>query len=656
MRALMVCGPFRGPTGYDHHVREFVRELVCQGVCVSLNDVPYWSPRKLPPVLCDPWFETLNKPTDATTVLHFCMPHHVRPYSGLWNVNYTMFEATPAPTSWVAKSRERDLLIVPTESSRAAWIAGGMPAGRIRLCPLGVNPRLFHRGAEPLPLQLPNGVPVASYRTRFLNVSELSPRKNITGLLRAWMKATHRGDDAILILKLGCHDEPQLNGFHSELEGLRLESGKTLAEAAPVHLLHDLYPDAEMPRLFGAATHYFSMSFGEGWDQPAMEAAACGLRLIVPNHSAYPTYLDASIASLISSREIPVHWTGDPATGEVFRNASWWQPDEDEATAHIRAAIEGRDAGLPTAQSRILESFTWEKAVGRLREILSEFDAPKKQRWTFSDAPPAREARLTSAASDRLLDEEMPLVSVILTTRDRPRLLSLALDYYRYQTYARRELIVVDDGELFPVERTAIQALDGRLIRLEPGTPLGIKLNAGVEQAKGTFCQKMDDDDWYAPDFMEKMTGAVLATHQEVCRPTIAFLMPFLFFNVAKWEIRQSHPHNAPGATLLFSRDAWELRQFRPLFQDEDVWFYLDQARWGAAVMTVRALESFLAVRHRGSTLDRGHIWTHQRDGRTLEDELQERPLHTRGPEELLPDFALKVYRELQQELLIAAK
>jgi len=148
----------------------------------------------------------------------------------------------------------------------------------------------------------------------------------------------------------------------------------------------------------------------------------------------------------------------------------------------------------------------------------------------------------------------------------------------------------------------------------------------------------------------------VLATHQEVCRPTIAFLVPFLFFDVAQWEIRQSHPTNAPGASLLFSRDTWEMRQFRPLFQDEDVWFLLDQMRWGATVLKVRALETFLAVRHRGSTLDRGHVWTHQHDGRTLEDDLQQRRLHERQPEDLLPEFALKVYRELQQELLIAAK
>jgi glycosyltransferase involved in cell wall biosynthesis len=255
-----------------------------------------------------------------------------------------------------------------------------------------------------------------------------------------------------------------------------------------------------------------------------------------------------------------------------------------------------------------------------------------------------------------LSDEESPLVSVILTTRDRPRLLSLALRYFSYQTYPRLELIVVDDGELFPADREPIEALDGRLIRLPPGTPLGNKLNAGVEQARGVFCQKMDDDDWYAPTYTEKMISAVLESHREVCRPTIAFLMPFLFFEVARWEIRQSIGNNAPGASLFFSRDAWEMRQFRPLFQDEDVWFFLDQLRLGTSILPVRTAEIFLAVRHRGSAGDRGHIWVRQADGSTLEDYLKQRPLHVRQPEDLLPEFALKVYRELQGELLIASK
>jgi glycosyltransferase involved in cell wall biosynthesis len=386
MRALTVCGPFRGVTGYDHHVREFVRELARQGVSVRLLDLPLWSPRKLPFSLRDPWFETLEKPTGSTTVLHFCMPHQVRPHAGLRNVNYTMFEATPAPAPWVARNLEHDLVIVPTQSSRTAWLAGGMREDRIRVCPLGVNPHFFTGAAKPLPFQLPQGVPVTRYRVRFLNVSELSPRKNLAGLLRAWTKATNTSDDAVLILKLGCTGEEQMDRFRSEIEGLRLESGKTLTEAAPVHFLYDLYSDSEMPRLYCTATHYCSLSFGEGWDQPAMEAAACGLRLIVPNHSAYTSYLDSSQANLISSREIPVHWPGDRPTAALFRNARWWEPDEDEAAAYIRSAIEGHDAGMPMAQSRILDTFTCEKAAQRLREILSEIDPPRKRFWPFSAA------------------------------------------------------------------------------------------------------------------------------------------------------------------------------------------------------------------------------------------------------------------------------
>jgi hypothetical protein len=52
-----------------------------------------------------------------------------------------------------------------------------------------------------------------------------------------------------------------------------------------------------MPGLFAAASHYWSMSHGEGWDQPMIEAAASGLRLIVPRHTAYLEYLDADVAS-----------------------------------------------------------------------------------------------------------------------------------------------------------------------------------------------------------------------------------------------------------------------------------------------------------------------------------------------------------------------
>jgi glycosyltransferase involved in cell wall biosynthesis len=255
-----------------------------------------------------------------------------------------------------------------------------------------------------------------------------------------------------------------------------------------------------------------------------------------------------------------------------------------------------------------------------------------------------------------MIAHDAPLVSVVLTTRDRPRLLRVALACYQHQTYPWRELIVVDDGDAYPADQDAVAAVDGRLIRAEPGTPLGTKLNLGASAARGPLCQKMDDDDWYAPRFLETMVSALQSSRRVVCRPTLAVLMPFLFFDVAHWEVRRSVGNNIPGATLLFGRDDWQAQGFRALPRDEDVWFFLDQIRAGVTPLPVRAPEVFLAVRHRGGRRDRGHTWTHQMSGQTLEDYLSERPLYDGGPEALLPDWALDVYRDLRRDLMGTAR
>jgi len=241
----------------------------------------------------------------------------------------------------------------------------------------------------------------------------------------------------------------------------------------------------------------------------------------------------------------------------------------------------------------------------------------------------------------------LPLVSIVLTTRDRPRFLPLALAGYRQQTYPNRELIVVDDGNQFPVAEADVTAVGGRLLRLEPGTPLGTKLNAGIEVTSGRFTQKMVDDDWYGPGFIQAMIDALYERWRVACSPTLLFLSPFLFFDLARWEILRSIRGHLPGATLLFPRDVWEEYPFRPLPGDEDLWFVLDHIRLGASLAKVDALETYLAVRHAGHRADRGHTWTHQGSGQSLDDYTRHLIPHGR-PEDLLPDWALTAYRALR--------
>ena len=381
VRSLAVRGSFRGASGHDHHTREFVRQLSSAGVRIQLTDMPHWHPVKLPPDARDPWFEQLVSPVPAASVLQFCMPHQVVAGEGRLTVNYTMFEASTVPAGWAARGSDCDLVIVPTRSSLEAWLASGYPRGKLRVCPLGIDVGRFGPATEALPLPAQGGRPVSDYRVRVLNVSDSMPRKNLAGLVRTWISATSAGDDAILIVKVGPATREATSALFRRLAIMEQTLGKRRDRAAPILFINRLLTDAEMPGLYAAATHYWSMSHGEGWDQPMTEAAATGLRLIAPAHTAYLDYLDSDVAQLIPVRAVPADARSDPWTAELFEGAHWWTPDEDAAGQALRNAIDGRDQPAASIRDRLASAFTWPQAGARLMEILTELHREHGRRF-----------------------------------------------------------------------------------------------------------------------------------------------------------------------------------------------------------------------------------------------------------------------------------
>lgn len=383
LKALRVRGPFKGMTGYDHVVRAMVRGLHARGVRIQLIDFPGWSPALLPEALRDPWFDSLSQPVSPDAVLHACMPHQARRARGVRNVNLTMFEASRVPEAWVKKNLRDDLVVVPTKSSVRVWVSGGYPRERIRNCPLGVDTEAFRPGLPPLDLDDGRGGRVGDHRVRFLNVSDLTPRKNLRGLVRTWLLATVRKDDAVLVLKLSCGSEALLTRFMQDLARMERDMGKTLNDAAPVvFLINRTFPDFEMPRLYASATHYWSLSRGEGWDLPMLEAAATGLELIAPAHSAYLDYLDEHVARLIPVRTVRADAREDRGLQAYFAGAEWWEPDEDDAASRISKAVGERGLDRGNAARELVEArYTLQQAADRLLHILNEcMDLPRLNR------------------------------------------------------------------------------------------------------------------------------------------------------------------------------------------------------------------------------------------------------------------------------------
>ena len=160
-------------------------------------------------------------------------------------------------------------------------------------------------------------------------------------------------------------------------------------------------------------------------------------------------------------------------------------------------------------------------------------------------------------ATLRLAGAQPPLVTALVPTRDRPDLLPTTLRAFAEQSWPNRELIVLDDGEQYPVDEAAVAAVGGRVLRMEPGITLGEKLNLGAAEARGALLAKMDDDDYFAPDYLAAHLREWLLHPDGLDAPIVAGCDHYPILVIADWRMI-SRRHPKISGNFCISRRTWE--------------------------------------------------------------------------------------------------
>jgi glycosyltransferase involved in cell wall biosynthesis len=229
-----------------------------------------------------------------------------------------------------------------------------------------------------------------------------------------------------------------------------------------------------------------------------------------------------------------------------------------------------------------------------------------------------------------------PLISCVMATANRPGFVRQALRCFVRQTYPNKELVVVDDGDR-PV-RALCRNLPGvRYLRpLQPAT-LGAKLNLGVESARGSIIQKIDDDDFYHADFLATSAANLPVRDRET---TLVARCCFLVLLRGDPLLRHSGHGWKAGGTFCFDRAMWRKSPFRDVPRSVDSWFLRDHE---PEIGRICRTEEYILVRHGCNT------WKSMTTG-DADDYFRARPVYEKALRQVVPSEDLHFYRSLVLE------
>jgi GT2 family glycosyltransferase len=353
------------PTGYAMSCRELLRALDQQGVRTLYRYV--YGPRTVFPPLeressGDYRLNVIRDravPRSPDVAVVYGQGDVFSDNLGRYKVGFTMLEVDGFPKEWVAQANRMDEVWVPSEFNRRAFLDCGLRRP-IHVMPLGVDVSYFHPGIAAYPN--PAGEFV------FLALFEWGERKEPGLLLRAFNDEFSAREPVRLVCKV-INRDPGLS-VKEEIRQLGLRDGGGKIS----YLFNFEFPHYQLGALYRSADAFVSVSRGEGWNMPLMEAMACGLPAIATDWGAHQQFVHAGIAYPLRVRRLVPAMAKCP----YYLGFRWADPDPEHLRFLLRHVYENRDEARARGQAAAMEmaaSWTWEAAARRIVERLTAIAA-----------------------------------------------------------------------------------------------------------------------------------------------------------------------------------------------------------------------------------------------------------------------------------------
>jgi hypothetical protein len=280
---ILFIGPLLDMSGFAHASRNFLKVLLqLPDIEIVARAIKYDQLDAGQKFIPEPWLTTALEKDLLNVNMAIQMTTcniEAQPVPNVVNGLFTFLESDRMQMSWVAKANEFDFIMLPSKANAEAMLRSGVQKP-ILVCAPSCDASDYTKTYTPYKIENSAG------RTIFYNICQLSHKKGIDSLLRAYYAAFYnKPDEVLLVLKTYVNMQNRqhdLDIVKQYVTQIRQECRIPIQKFPPVLPLLATMSDVEIHGLHSACDAYVCSSRAEGWGVPVFDALAHG-KVVISN-------------------------------------------------------------------------------------------------------------------------------------------------------------------------------------------------------------------------------------------------------------------------------------------------------------------------------------------------------------------------------------
>ena len=341
MRKVVIAGPVATQSGYGHHAREIVTNIIEQRGSewdVRLVSLPWGATPMTYPIPTDWQLRIMPLPltSQPDVWIQISVPNELQAV-GKYNIGVTAgTEGDLCPESWIDNLNAMQLVIVPSEFTKTVFERTAKEKNkplttRIEVVPEYFDETVYNNKTVTASITELDSIPESF---AFLSVGHWlqgvigEDRKNLSGLIHCFFN-TYKNDKSApaLILKTSGATYSIMDRMEIENRINQIRDMFGSAKLPNVYLVHGELTDAEMNALYNQPKVNAMVSFtkSEGFGRPLLEFSTTGKPVIAPHYSGPADFLKKDFVCVLPGGLTPIHPSAQ--NDWLIAEAKWFTPD-----------------------------------------------------------------------------------------------------------------------------------------------------------------------------------------------------------------------------------------------------------------------------------------------------------------------------------------